>query len=121
MDIDKPKHVLALIEDEPLARVPVALGLTTLGYEVISAAAGPEAVDVLGDPRVELAIVDMRLPGRLNGVGVVREARRHHPHLKVILTSGMQPDEDISEIGIFLLKPFSVAQLHELIARLLTA
>src|ERR1043165_7135584 len=57
------KPVVALIEDEPLQRMPLARALDDAGFEVVSAAYGPEGLAMLGDPGIDAAIVDIRLPG----------------------------------------------------------
>ncbi|SRR5258706_234853 len=111
--------VVALIEDDPLVRVPLAHGLQAAGFEVVSAASGPEALAVLDDPRIAVAVVDVKLPGRIDGLGVVREARRRNPGLKAILTSGAAPPGDLGDLGPFLPKPFRVPELVAAIRHLL--
>jgi CheY-like chemotaxis protein len=110
--------LVALIEDEPLVRVPLARMLGDAGFVVVAAATGPEGLSMLDDPRVDVAVVDIRLPGRMDGVAVAREAQRRNPGLKMILTSGAPPDEDVAAIGAFLPKPFRVEQLIDLIRSL---
>lgn len=110
---------IALIEDDPLVRAPLAHALHSAGYTVVSAATGPEGLDVLEDPKVALAVVDICLPGRLDGVDILREARRRNPALKAILTSGIEPDPGANDLGLFLPKPFRADQLVEAIRMLL--
>jgi DNA-binding response OmpR family regulator len=114
------RHVIALIEDDPLVRVPLAQGLDVAGYTVIAAASGPEALEVLIDPAIDVALIDIRLPGRLDGIAVVREARRHNPTLQAIFMSGRPPPEDIADLGVFLPKPFRVSELVTVLAWVLT-
>ena len=113
------RRLIALVDDDPLLRVPIAHGLDAAGYAVIGAASGPEAIELLEDRDVDLALVDMKLPGRLDGVGAVREAKRFNPDLKVIFVSGRPPVEDVSALGTFLSKPFTVGDLVILIERLI--
>lgn len=110
--------VVALIEDEPLVRVPLARGLSDAGFTVVAAASGAEALDLLEDPQIRVAVIDIRLPGRLDGLGVAREIRRRHPDLKVILTSGGVPSEDVSGLGAFVRKPIRVQELVDMVRRL---
>ena len=112
--------VIALIEDDPLVRVPIAESLQRAGFEVIAAASGPEALTLLLDEsRVAVAVVDVRLPGRIDGVGVVRAARRSNPGLKAVMVSGATPPGDLSDIGPFLHKPFRAAELIDVVRSLL--
>ncbi|HYZ20615.1 MAG TPA: ATP-binding protein [Rhodopila sp.] len=82
---------ILVVEDDPDVRDVVAVQLEELGYTPILAASGPEALDVLsrpGAPAVDLLLTDVVMPGGMNGVTLVREARRQQPGLKALLTSG---------------------------------
>ncbi len=106
--------VVALIEDDPLVRVPLARGLDEAGYNVVAAANGAEAVALLEDRTIDVAVVDVILPGRIDGIDVVRQARRCNPGLKVILTSGRPLPVELIGIAPFVPKPL---RLDDLIAR----
>ena len=110
------RRVIALIEDDPLVRVPLAQGLDGAGYFVIGAATGPEALALLEDADIDLALVDIKLPGRLDGLGVIRAALRTNPKLRAILMSGQRPSEDVSAMGPFITKPFRLPDLLALVA-----
>lgn len=110
--------IVALIEDDPLLRAPLAYALHGAGFDVVSAANGPEALSMLlEDRRVSVAVVDICLPGRMDGLTVLREARRFNPKLKALITSGAPPDEETG--APFLSKPFRPEQLVEAIRSLL--
>ena len=112
------RPTIALIEDEPLLRMALASAVGDAGYEVTAAASGVEGLALLRERPIDLAIVDVGLPGRLDGVALVREARRDKPGLRVILTSGMPPrDAELPPIDAFLLKPYRVDDLLDAIAR----
>lgn len=111
------RPTIALIEDEPLLRVALATAVGDAGYDVMAAATGVEGLALLQERAVDLAIVDIELPGRIDGVALVREARRDRPGLRVILTSGLPPpDEQLAAFGPFLLKPYRVDELLATIA-----
>ncbi len=114
------RSVIALVEDEPLLRVPLAQGLDASGFTVVCAASGTEALSVLTDPEIDIAIIDVNLPGRIGGLGVLREARRTNPGLKAVLISGRPPAErDLEPQDAFLAKPFRLGELLDLLDRLL--
>lgn len=113
------RPLIALVEDDPLVRVPIAYGLQDAGFEVVAAASGPEALTVLEDRRIAVAVVDVRLEGRMNGLDAVREARRYNPNLKAILVSGADPGQDVSDVGPFLRKPVRISDLIAAIRGLL--
>jgi DNA-binding NtrC family response regulator len=115
------RPTIALIEDDPLVRMALARAIDDASYNVVSAASGLEGVALLSDRRqpIDLVVIDIVLPGRLDGVALVREAKRHNPNLRVIFTSGHPPpdDVDLTQWGEFLPKPSRVAALLEMIAR----
>ncbi len=114
------RPTIALIEDEPLLRVALATAVGDAGYHVMAAANGVEGLALLQERAVDLAIVDIELPGRLDGLALVREARRDRPGLRVILTSGLPPpDPKMATDGWFLLKPYRVDELLAKIAEVL--
>jgi len=69
-----PQKTIALVEGDPLFRVPLARRLDAAGFKVVAAANGPEALTVLEQESVGLAVVDIDLPGRMSGLDVIREA-----------------------------------------------
>jgi DNA-binding response OmpR family regulator len=115
-----PAGLIALIEDDPLLRVPVAKALAEAGYQVASAASGVEGIALLQDPRFEVAVIDVLLPGHVDGVFLAQEARRQNPNLRVIFVSGQPPaaEQQLAELGSFLQKPFRVGELLAAVGRL---
>ena len=119
--VDPDRPVIALIEDDALLRVPLARALDDAGYRVVAGASSLEGLMMLEDPAIDLAIVDVVLPGRMNGVGLVSEALRHNPNLRVLLTSGKPPPPDLAPDAPFLSKPFRIDELLAAIERTLAA
>jgi DNA-binding response OmpR family regulator len=105
------RPTVALIEDDPLLRVPLAIALQAAGFDVVSAASGTEALSTLDNANVNVAVIDVRLRGHMDGMAVIREARRFHPDLKAVITSGAVAPDGAAEMGPFLPKPFRVEQL----------
>jgi PAS domain S-box-containing protein len=86
--IQGTETVLA-VEDDPLV-LELAVGqLQALGYTVISASNGSEALRVLQrNPSIDLLFTDVVLPGGMNGRQLADEARVLRPELKVLYASG---------------------------------
>ena len=79
-------------EDDPALRVTARRMLSGLGYDVLTAADGPEALELLhqhGDG-LALAILDLVMPG-MSGLAVFEAARRRHPALRVLFATGYSP------------------------------
>ena len=82
------ERILVVEDDEHLRVVPVRT-LRNQGYEVVEAGDGKEAIKHLKDGRAfDLLFTDVVLPGGMNGVEIAEEAKRIHPNIKVLFTTG---------------------------------
>jgi DNA-binding NtrC family response regulator len=100
-----------VVEDELLIRTMVSDELRDAGYDVVEAFNADEALLLLKSPlRVDLIISDVRMPGSLDGMGLLAAVRETQPKLPVIITSGHQdPGAAIAEgATYFLAKPYSI-------------
>jgi signal transduction histidine kinase/CheY-like chemotaxis protein len=80
---------ILLVEDDELVRAHVAMQLEQLGYRVVCAGSGPEALAVLArDQAFDLLFTDIVMPGGMNGRQLAEEACRRVPGLRVLFTSG---------------------------------
>ncbi len=106
-----------LVEDEDAVRGFAVEALRRQGYEVLQAASGVEALEVLAaaDKPVDLVVSDVIMP-EMDGPTLLKELRRTKPDLKFIFMSGypddafkntLDPDTEFA----FLQKPFSLVQL----------
>jgi signal transduction histidine kinase/streptogramin lyase len=107
---------LLLVEDELAVRTIAERTLRSLGYDVIAAVDGQEAIERLESARgaVSLVLTDMRMP-RLGGADLAVIVRERWPHVRLIFMSGnAEPQFEGGELGagtILLRKPFSGTQL----------
>src|SRR5918993_930760 len=118
----RPSTVL-LVDDEELVRIGTAETLTDLGYSVIQAGSGVEALAALrrGEVEIDLLVSDYLMPG-MNGADVVHEARRLRPDLPTLLMTGYT--NLVQGAGAELprlAKPFRQAELAARIAELMEA
>jgi PAS domain S-box-containing protein len=78
-----------LVEDDQLVRDHVAAQLEALGYRVVGAASGPEALRHLRESDdFDLLFTDIVMPGGMNGRQLAEEAHLMKPGLPVLFTSG---------------------------------
>lgn len=105
-----------LVEDEDAVRSFAVRALKRQGYEVLEAASGVEALEVMSENegRVDIVVTDVVMP-EMDGPTLFKELRRRNPGIKVIFVSGY-PNEAFretlgSEDVAFLPKPFSLPQL----------
>lgn len=108
---------ILLVEDEPAVRKTIARQLGALGYSVVEASNGLDAVKLLQEvPEIRLVLTDIVMPGALTGPQLVREIRKSRPELPAILMSGYPEETAMSGGGIDpqdlqLMKPISMADL----------
>jgi PAS domain S-box-containing protein len=112
-----------VVEDDPDVRHISVSRLQSLGYDVKVAVNGDGALEALkADGDIDLALVDVVMPGRLDGHAVAEIIAREHPGVRVILTSGYSPRLASQEPGRpFLAKPATRAQLAQIVRRVLDA
>jgi len=78
-----------LVEDRDDVREIASDMLGDLGYDVVSAADGKSAIDILKSPQtVDLVFTDIIMPGGVDGTEVARMARELRPGLPVVFSSG---------------------------------
>jgi len=108
---------ILLVDDEEMILEVGAEMLRTIGYEVITAAGGQEAVDILtnGTESFDMVILDLIMP-EMNGSETFNQLRAIKPDIKVLLSSGYslngQADELIQRgCNGFIQKPFNLVEL----------
>ena len=87
-----PQTTVLVVDDEPLIRWSVGERLRAEGYEVLEAADGRRALDLIGRG-VDVVLLDAKLPD-IGGVAVLRHLTDRDPGIRVILLTadgGMQP------------------------------
>ena len=89
---------LMLVDDEPEVLAILAEGLRERGHMVVEAGGGLQALGGLAaDPAIELLVTDLSMPG-IDGLTLIREARRLRPGLPALLLTGFVAQaEDMME------------------------
>jgi signal transduction histidine kinase/CheY-like chemotaxis protein len=79
---------ILLVDDECTVRESLTAALQDAGYGVLAAADGAQALEILAsDAPVDVLITDLSMPG-IDGLAVIRNARRHRPALPAMLLTG---------------------------------
>jgi two-component system, NtrC family, response regulator AtoC len=116
---------ILIVDDEPGIREFLADALVGDGHEPVQAADGAAAVSALHARAFDLMITDLKMPGALDGVDLLRKARSEHPEMEVIVLTAHGSVESAVEamkLGAFdyLEKPVgSPAELRLLVSRAL--
>ncbi|MDB5243824.1 MAG: hypothetical protein JWP57_4450, partial [Spirosoma sp.] len=87
-DVGGEVGTVLLVDDEDAARQPATDRLRELGYTVLEARDGPEAMRILGTTRPNLLVTDVGLPNGMNGRQLAEAAREEVPGLPVLFISG---------------------------------
>jgi signal transduction histidine kinase/CheY-like chemotaxis protein len=83
-----PGRIL-LVEDDPKVAEATEELLHSMGFDTCWAADGPAALAFLeNDPKLELVLSDVVMPGGVSGLDLARALRDRRPELPVILTTG---------------------------------
>ena len=110
---------ILVVDDDPDLRVFLRLMLTSMGFEVTSAANGQEALDEMKGHDPVLILLDMKMPV-MNGWEFCRalEGRDARPPI-VVLTAAPDPAGRAAEVHAegWLGKPFEIADLEAIVRR----
>ena len=110
-----------LVDDEPLVRGATAEILRDLGYDVVQAGSGAEALSYLRSDRIELLVTDYLMPG-MNGDELATEAKAQGYSAPILLLSGYAQLAEGDSLDLpRLSKPFRQADLAQRVAGLLKA
>jgi CheY-like chemotaxis protein/HPt (histidine-containing phosphotransfer) domain-containing protein len=113
------------VDDDELSRELIALLLQSEGHEVIKAASGQEALQLLnspgGVPEVpipDVLITDMQMP-EMSGPQLcrqVRETKNARQPLLIGMSASMPPEEQLQEFDAFVSKPIDPQSIQKLLA-----
>jgi signal transduction histidine kinase len=82
-------ETILVVEDDEAVLTTAVETLADLGYHVLLAHDGREALQIVKGPqKVDLLFSDIVMPGGINGVQLAIETRRLRPNIRVLLTSG---------------------------------
>jgi CheY-like chemotaxis protein len=123
-DADSRQPVVLVVDDEPLLLKTMLRMIEEYGVRVLAAPGPIEALTIAAQEReIDLVVADLLLPG-MSGNDLVKNLRIARPELRVLYTSGWDPESSgvtVSSDGreAFLSKPFSAGELDACLAELL--
>jgi PAS domain S-box-containing protein len=116
---------ILVVDDEDTVRATLSRMLRQLGYDVVMACNGAEAVDVFrsGCERFDLVILDMIMP-EMNGADCFKKLKHIEPKVKVLLATGHASRQAVAEMereGVLgvLHKPFEATRLSSKVAQVM--
>ena len=113
---DKQQPVIIFADDDAICSEIGVKFLETLGYKVLEARDGREAIEVFlnNQSEVNLVILDMRMP--FNGGTAFFQLKKISANVKVLIASGYAKDQQIREMmeqgcNGFIQKPYNIEDL----------
>jgi DNA-binding NtrC family response regulator len=108
-----------LVDDEPDFMEPLTNRLVLRKLDVVTAGNGADALALLERQPVDVVVLDVKMPG-MSGLEVIRQLKKRHPLVEVIMLTGhanLEASIEGMEAGAFdyLLKP---AQIDELVYKI---
>ncbi len=115
---DKPREERALVvEDDQLVLEAASELFQAMGYAVLSARDGAEALRLLQrEPDIDVLFSDVMMPNGMSGLDLAHAVRERYPAVKIILASGdplpalKSEQQDLSEFA-FVSKPYRLADV----------
>lgn len=120
---DDPTVKTALVvEDEMLFRLDVRDILEAEGYAVVEAGSAAQALERL-DSAVSLMVTDIRMPGAMDGLALVREVVRRRPDVAVVVVSAQVTPKpgDLPDNVPFVGRPFLESRIRRAVSDALVA
>ena len=120
---DETRPCILVVEDELLIRLMLSDSLRDEGYHVIEACNADEALTLLEAAVPDLIVSDVRMPGSLDGLGLLAVVRENNPVLPVVITSAHLPSNRALVEGAtqFIRKPYSMGLVMEAVRLVLEA
>lgn len=121
---EEPLATVLIVDDEAMVRAFARRALERAGYNVIEAANGQEAIEMLHkEPAIDAMLLDMTMP-QMSGAEAFRQAAQVRPDLRVVLCSGYGQEDLKGHYGgpepcAFLQKPFAIEDLLSCLASVL--
>ncbi len=125
MAVSERNQTILVVDDEEMVRSIATQMLEKLGYHVLVAASGAEAIEIFQqeDQHIDHVVLEMIMPG-IDGSEVFDKIKAHDPSAKCILSSGYSRDSQANAImkrgcDAFIQKPFRLQELSQLIVSLI--
>src|SRR5262245_52966634 len=112
---------ILIVDDDAAIRGLLVEWLRDAGYQCVPASGASEALALIDEHTVDVALLDIRMPGE-DGIWLARRLRERHDDLGLIMVTGWQSFDAAVEgmrLGVrdYLLKPFTRRELLDSVLR----
>ncbi|MDA8165808.1 MAG: response regulator [Desulfobacteraceae bacterium] len=81
------ESTILVVDDEELFRGRLARAFAKRGLQVFTAADYGQAIEIIGEHRPAMAVIDLKMPGR-SGLDLIADGRKIHPGLRCVVLTG---------------------------------
>lgn len=110
------RHLVLVVEDEPILRMAAVDFVEDAGFDVVEAKDADEAVRIL-ESRTDIRIIltDIDMPGSINGLTLAAYVRDRWPPIDIVIVSGqVRPrPEELPSRSVFFSKPYDDNQIGQ--------
>jgi CheY-like chemotaxis protein len=119
---DPGRPTILVVEDDIVVRTAVAEYLRSAGNLVVEAGDAAAAVAAFAaGMAIDAVFSDVQMPGPMDGLDLARWLRKHHPAVRVGLTSGAANGARAAKVAdIFVPKPYQAAEVADRVRRMLS-
>ena len=122
--MNEKKNKILIVDDDPDIRLFLEFGLKKAGFEILQAANGAKALDILKEHTPDLIITDAMMPV-LDGYGLIRAVKKETAwsRIPMIMLTGRDSEkttEGTLQPEVYMEKPFATAAILVKIEALLT-
>ncbi len=121
-DIIYSNESVLVVDDEEFVREPIVAMLERLGFKADAQGTGEEALESLGEKDYTFLLTDIRMPGSVDGLELIRRAKKNYPEVCAIAMTGHSKEFNYVEVvnagaTDFVNKPFGIEELEAKIKR----
>jgi len=110
----KAKRILIVDDEQPIQRI-LRRNLIVSGYDVLVAEDGKQALEIIHAHEPDLILLDLCLPGEIDGIGVCRRVRQWTQTPIIVLSARTEEKQKVQALDLgaddYLTKPFSTEEL----------
>lgn len=115
-------EAVLVVDDEEFVREPIVAMLERLGFKADAERSGKEAMEKLAQKEYTFLLSDIRMPGSVDGLELIRHAKREYPNICAIAMTGHSKEFNYVEVvntgaTDFVNKPFGIEELEAKIKR----
>ncbi|MDD5618389.1 MAG: response regulator [Candidatus Omnitrophica bacterium] len=108
------KGVILVVDDEKDVTMSLQGFFSALGYDMLTAFDGNEALRIIDSVTLDLILLDVRMPG-VDGIQILKHVRKDKPKAKVIIMTAYDKEvkDEVEKIGVdgFFAKPIDLSKL----------